>query len=150
MERAMSHLNLATTTVPIPDFGKGPDPHRMIQLHIYTGVSFLRLDPRVKAAPKAVIQLMVANYPETLARKLFIGVPVFMSWMFAAVRVFISAETARKFSIVGDEEGTAAELGGEKDDVPKKYGGTSALALPELDQKAESEFQELKVPKADA
>lgn len=125
----MSHLDLASTTTSIPDFGAGADPHRLVQVHVYTGVSFLRLDPRVKAASKAAIELMAAHYPETLARKLFVGVPVIMSWVFAAVRMFISAETAKKFVVVSYESCTAAELGDVKH-VPKRFGGEG----PELDE----------------
>lgn len=134
MERALAHLNLATTTVPIPDLGQGEDPHRLAQVHVYTGVSFLRMDPRVKAASKATIDLMSKNYPETLSRKLFVGVPLLMSWVMTAVRVFVSAETARKFVVISYPTNTAAELG-EKADVPPRFGGTGP-ELAELEQQA--------------
>ncbi|MDN8753894.1 hypothetical protein Q0M25_13370, partial [Staphylococcus aureus] len=73
MERAVARLDLATTTIPIPDYGQGDDPHRLAQVHVYDGVSFLRMDPHVKAASKATIELMAAHYPETLSRKFFVG-----------------------------------------------------------------------------
>lgn len=142
MERAMSHLDLAHTTTGIPDYGAGADPHRLAQVHVYTGVSFLRLDPRVKAASKAAIQLMAAHYPETLARKLFVGVPLFMSWMFSAVRMFISAETAKKFVVVSYESNTAAELG-DKAAVPKRFGGEGA-ELEQLDREAQAKAEALR------
>lgn len=128
----MSHLDLANTTTPIPDYGAGADPHRLVQVHVYTGVSFLRLDPRVKAASKAAIELMATHYPESLSRKLFVGVPVIMSWMFAAVRMFVSAETAKKFVVVSYEASTAVALG-DVAHVPKRFGGEGA-ELEELDK----------------
>ncbi|BEI80383.1 hypothetical protein CcaverHIS002_0109120 [Cutaneotrichosporon cavernicola] len=145
MERAMSHLDLAHTTKGIPDVGAGPDPHRLLQVHVYTGVSFLRLDSRVKTASKKAIEVMAAHYPETLARKFFVGVPVLMSWVFAAVRVFVNAETARKFVVVSYEETVASEMGDKG--VPKRFGG-SAGELDELDRKAQAEADKLatKVP----
>jgi hypothetical protein len=141
MERAMSHLDLAHTAQGIPDHGAGADPHRLAQVHVYSGVSFLRLDPRVKAASKKAIETMAAHYPETLARKLFVGVPLLMSWVFAAVRVFVSAETARKFVVVSYEESTAGELGDTH--VPKRFGG-DAGELEELDAAAQKEADKLK------
>ncbi|GMK54865.1 hypothetical protein CspeluHIS016_0114510 [Cutaneotrichosporon spelunceum] len=136
MERAISHLDLAHTTIGIPDVGAGSDPHRLLQVHVYTGVSVLRMDPRVKAASKKAIEIMGAHYPETLARKFFVGVPVLMSWVFAAVRMFVSAETARKFVVVSYEESTAPEIG--DDQVPKRFGGTAG-ELNELDRTAQVE-----------
>jgi len=136
MERALARLHLSTTTTPIPDFGKGEDPHRVAQVHVYTGVSFLRMDPNVKAASKATIALMAAHYPETLSRKLFVGVPLLMSWVFSAVRVFVSAETAKKFVVISYPSNTAAELADDPADVPKEYGGTGP-GLVELETRAE-------------
>ncbi|CAK9785875.1 CRAL/TRIO domain-containing protein [Cutaneotrichosporon oleaginosum] len=140
MERAMSHLDLAHTTTGIPDHGAGADPHRIAQVHVYSGVSFLRLDPRVKAASKKAIETMAAHYPETLSRKLFVGVPLLMSWVFAAVRVFVSAETARKFVVVSYEESTAGELGDKE--VPRRFGG-AAGELVELDRVAQAQADKL-------
>lgn len=130
MEEAIAHLRLATTSTPIPDFNAGIDPHRMAQVHLYEGVSFLRMDPHVKAASKATIELMAANYPELLSRKFFVGVPLIMSWMFQAVRMFVSAETAKKFVVISYKENLANELG-ELEGVPKAYGG-KGLSLDEL------------------
>lgn len=139
MERAMSHLHLAASRTPIPDFGKGDDPHRLTQVHVYTGVSFLRAPAPVKTASKKTIEVMGTYYPETLARKFFVGVPVFMTWMFAAVRVFVGAETARKFVVVSSEAETAGELGGDKGDIPKKFGGTAEADLAQLEAEADKD-----------
>ncbi|WVQ95445.1 phosphatidylinositol transfer protein SFH5 [Kwoniella sp. CBS 9459] len=122
MERAISHLHLASTSTPIPDFGEGTDPHRIAQVHLYEGVSFLRMDPHVKAASKATIEIMSAHYPELLSRKFFVGVPLIMSWMFTAMKLIISAETAKKFVVISYKENLAAELG-EAGGVPSAYGG---------------------------
>ncbi|WVW86509.1 hypothetical protein I302_108558 [Kwoniella bestiolae CBS 10118] len=123
MERAISHLNLSTTTTPIPDHGKGDDPHRIDQIHLYGGVSFLRMDPLVKAASKATIEIMQAHYPELLLRKFFVEVPLIMSWMFTAISMFVSAETSRKFQVISYKENLAKELG-NAEDVPKDLGGS--------------------------
>lgn len=131
MEGAVAHLDLETTPIPIPDYGQGDDPHRLAQVHVYDGVSFLRMDPHVKAASKATIELMAAHYPETLSRKFFVGVPLLMSWVFSAVRLFISAETAKKFVVVSYMTNLAAELG-DKADVPVVFGG-EAGSLAELE-----------------
>jgi hypothetical protein len=125
MERALARLNLATTTTVIPDFGEGEDPLRLAQVHVYTGVSFLRMDPHVKAASKATIALMAAHYPETLSRKFFVGVPLLMSWVFTAVRMFVSAETARKFVVISYPTNLAPELCDDKADVPAEFGGSA-------------------------
>ncbi|KAK8845278.1 hypothetical protein IAR55_005991 [Kwoniella newhampshirensis] len=122
METAISHLNLSQTSTPIPDFGHGPDPHRIDQIHLYEGVSFLRMDPLVKAASRAVIEIMQAHYPELLLRKFFVEVPLLMSWMFGAISLFVSTETAKKFQVISYKENLAKELG-NMDDVPAEYGG---------------------------
>ncbi|WWC72310.1 uncharacterized protein I206_106272 [Kwoniella pini CBS 10737] len=122
MERAISHLQLATTSTPIPDYGKGDDPHRIDQIHLYGGVSFLRMDPLIKAASKATIEIMQAHYPELLLRKFFVEVPLIMSWMFSAISFFVSAETAKKFQVISYKENLGKELG-KLEDIPKDLGG---------------------------
>lgn len=132
MERSMLRLHLATTSVPIPDL-PSPDPHTLTQVHVYSGLSFLRLPAEVKAASKATIELMSTYYPETLGRKFFVGVPRVMSWVFAFVSLFVSNETRRKFSVVAWEE-QLAELLGEGGYVPVRFGGTGP-ELGELEEK---------------
>ncbi|KFZ24798.1 hypothetical protein V502_00720 [Pseudogymnoascus sp. VKM F-4520 (FW-2644)] len=62
MELSIKELDLAAATEKIPD--GGPDPYRMIQVHDYLNVSFLRMDPSVRAASKAAIQTFAMAYPE--------------------------------------------------------------------------------------
>lgn len=133
MERAMRRLHLESATEAIPDYPAPEDPHRLLQVHVYSGLSFLRLPPEVKAASKATIELMGAHYPETLSRKYFVGVPRLMGWVFGFVRMFVSRETARKFNIISWEEQLQPELG-EKEYVPQRFGG-SGPELAELEAK---------------
>ncbi|BGP36930.1 Non-classical phosphatidylinositol transfer protein (PITP) [Rhodotorula kratochvilovae] len=124
---------------PIPDYSEGEDPYQGYQVHDYMDISFLRMDPSVKAASKATIALMSAHYPEWLSRKFFVSVPLVMSWVFSAVRLLVSAETARKFTVVSYKSNLAGELSGgaggrgrvRAGDVPVEYGGTGE-ALAEM------------------
>ena len=81
MELTISSLSLSTTTTPIPDYAKGPDPHLAFQIHDYLRVSFLRQPSEVKAASQKAIQIFTAHYPETLNVKYFVNVPLVMQWM---------------------------------------------------------------------
>ncbi|KAF2419031.1 CRAL/TRIO domain-containing protein [Tothia fuscella] len=121
MELGIQKLALLTVTTPIPDFGSGPDPHQGIQIHDYLQVSFLRQDPHVKAASKAAIDTFSAYYPETLSRKIFVSVPLLMQWMFTAMKVLLSRETVKKFSVLSYANQLHTALGGS---VPKGYGGS--------------------------
>jgi hypothetical protein len=121
MEASISHLGLAEATKPIPDFGTGPDPYQMVQVHDYLSVSFLRMDPAVKAASKRAIETFQSYYPELLERKFFVNVPIIMGWMFTAMKVFLAEETKKKFVVLSYGNQVAAELGNS---VPKTYGGT--------------------------
>ncbi|KAI5474971.1 putative phosphatidylinositol transporter [Pseudohyphozyma bogoriensis] len=122
MELSLRQLSLATATLPIPDYGQGPDPYQMYQVHDYLNVSFLRADPRVKAASKATIELMGKNYPELLERKFFVNVPYVMGWLFSAMKLFVSAETVKKFTVLSEGKYLVAELG-DPQYVPEVYGG---------------------------
>lgn len=122
MELGVSKLELSNATSPIPDYGAGADPYQGIQVHDYKSVSFLRMDPRAKAASKKTIELLGAYYPETLSRKLFVNVPLVMQWMFGAMKLFVSRETVRKFCVLSYGSGVAGELGSG---VPAEYGGES-------------------------
>jgi hypothetical protein len=121
MESGVSKLKLSEATEPIPDFGQGSDPYQGIQVHDYKNVSFLRMDPRAKAASKQTIQMLGDYYPETLSRKFFVNVPIFMQWMFAAMKLFVSAETTKKFEVFSDGVYVAPALGEAV--VPGEYGG---------------------------
>jgi phosphatidylinositol transfer protein SFH5 len=76
MELSIRELDLASATVPIPE--NGPDPYRMIQVHDYLNVSFLRMDPSIRAATKETIQKFQMAYPELLKEKFFVNVPLVM------------------------------------------------------------------------
>ncbi len=70
MELSVQELDLLSATVPIPE--DGIDPYRMIQVHDYMNVSFLRMDPAVKAASKETIKVFSMAYPELLKEKFFV------------------------------------------------------------------------------
>lgn len=125
MELGIAALNLPSATVPIPDYndaspGSAIDPYQMIQLHDYRSVSFIRMDSATKTASRKTIEVMAAYYPELLSAKLFVNVPMVMSWVFTAMKAFLSKETLRKFKVVSSGKSVVNELG---EDVPKIYGG---------------------------
>lgn len=120
MELGISKLSLSIATIPIPDYGLGPDPYQSTQIHDYNNLSFLRMDPYAKSASKATISLFMAYYPETLSRKFFVNVPRVMGWAFKAASLWVSKETARKLVVLGWGSEVVGYLGGE---VPKAYGG---------------------------
>jgi phosphatidylinositol transfer protein SFH5 len=108
MEVSLKELDLASATVPIPP--NGIDPYRMVQVHDYLNVSFLRMDPAVKAASKEVIQF-------------FVNVPLLMGWVFAAMKLFLSPDTVKKFHPLSYGSNLAGELPGFGQDLPVAYGG---------------------------
>ncbi|KAF2445133.1 CRAL/TRIO domain-containing protein [Karstenula rhodostoma CBS 690.94] len=120
MERSVQKLDLSAATQPIPNFGAGPDPYQGIQVHDYLQVSFLRQDPLVKAATKKTIEVLGRYYPETLSRKFFVNVPLVMGWAYQAVKMIVSKETAKKFTVLSYGSALAGELG---KGLPKEYGG---------------------------
>ena len=120
MELGLSSVNLSAARVPIPDYGCGPDPYQSIQVHDYLSVSFVRMDPYAKAASKKTIEVFQQYYPETLSRKFFVNVPVVMGWMFSAMKLLLSKETVKKFSVLSYGQQLAGEL---SQNVPAEYGG---------------------------
>ena len=64
MELSVKELDLPSATEIIPE--DGADPYRMIQVHDYLNVSFLRMDPNIRAASKETIQIFSMAYPELL------------------------------------------------------------------------------------
>ncbi|KAI9757774.1 MAG: Non-classical phosphatidylinositol transfer protein (PITP) [Chaenotheca gracillima] len=141
MELSLHHLSLQTATVPIPDYGTGPDPYQMTQIHDYLNVSFLRMDPSVKAASQKTIALFQAHYPELLSRKFFVNVPYIMGWLFTLMKTFMAKETARKLTMMSHGEEVAVELGSG---VPTAYGGTGA-ALEEVGESVKLVKTEVKI-----
>lgn len=120
MEAGVARLNLSSASVPIPDYGQGEDPYQGIQIHDYKNVSFFKMDARAKAASKATIELLGNYYPETLSRKFFVNIPSIMGWLYAGMKLLVSAETTKKFVVLSDGLFIAEELG---ETVPNEYGG---------------------------
>ncbi|PQE28531.1 phosphatidylinositol transfer sfh5 protein [Rutstroemia sp. NJR-2017a WRK4] len=121
MELSIRKLDLASATEKIPE--NGPDPYRMIQVHDYRNVSFLRMDPSIKAASKETIQTFSMAYPELLKEKFFVNVPVLMGWVFTAMKIFLSAETIKKFHPLSYGSSLAGEIPEIAEQLPKDYGG---------------------------
>lgn len=123
MERGVQELKLNEATEVVEYDGE--DRYQMLQVHDYKGVSFLRMDPTVRAASKKTIEVFSTAYPELLREKFFINVPTIMGWMFGAMKVFLSKNTIRKFHPISN----GANLGKEfsfVEDLPKSYGGQGA------------------------
>ena len=142
MELSVKELDLASATTKILE--DGPDPYRMIQVHDYLNVSFLRMDPAVRAASKETIQTFSMAYPELLKEKFFVNVPLVMgckytisqnahsrvcelanskAGVFAAMKIFLSEATIKKFHPLSYGSSLAGEVSGFGDQLPKAYGG---------------------------
>ena len=85
MELSVKELDLPSATEKIPE--NGVDPYRMVQVHDYMNVSFLRMDPNIRAASKETIQTFSMAYPELLKEKFFVNVPLVMGWVFTFMKV---------------------------------------------------------------
>ncbi|PNS15909.1 Phosphatidylinositol transfer protein SFH5 [Sphaceloma murrayae] len=131
MELTIARLDIANAKTPLPDYGKGPDPYQAVQVHDYLSVSFLRQAPEVKAASSKTIQLFQQMYPETTAKKFFVNVPIFMQWMFAAMKMVMAKETVAKMQWTSYGNQLYMDLGPS---VPKAYGGSG----PDLTAVAET------------
>ncbi|KAJ3131180.1 Non-classical phosphatidylinositol transfer protein (PITP) [Physocladia obscura] len=131
MERTIDRLNLANATIHVPNYGEGPDPFQAIQVHDYKGVSFFKQNPKVRAASHQAIALFSANYPETMSRKFFVNVPYVMAWLFAAIKLLMSTETAKKLTMLSSASILYAELESDDKDglirnsMPTEYGGSA-------------------------
>ncbi|KAK9334129.1 CRAL-TRIO domain-containing protein [Lipomyces starkeyi] len=90
------------------------------QVHDYSNVSFLRMDPNAKKASKAAMAVFQRYYPELLGKKYFVNVPLIMGWMFTAMKLIAPRETIEKF-VVLSHGGYLAEYVGAW--VPETYGG---------------------------
>jgi hypothetical protein len=121
MELSVKQLDLASATEKIPE--NGTDPYRMVQVHDYLNVSFLRMDPTIKAASTETIKTFSMAYPELLKEKFFVNVPLVMSWVFAAMKLFLSPETIKKFHPLSYGSSLAGELKEFGQDLPVAYGG---------------------------
>lgn len=121
MELSVQELDLPSATVPIP--ADGVDPYRMVQVHDYMNISFLRMDPSVKAASKETIQVFSLAYPELLKEKFFVNVPLVMGWVFAAMKLFLAPETVKKFHPLSYGTSLAGECKTFGAELPTAYGG---------------------------
>lgn len=122
MELAVQELKLAQATSVLEYDGE--DPYQMVQVHDYLNLSFLRLNPNLRAATKKTIDVFTTAYPELLREKFFVNVPALMGWMFAAMKVFLSKNTTRKFHPISNGANLGREFNAAvKEKLPKAYGG---------------------------
>lgn len=125
MELALHDLSLASATKKITaDY----DPYKIVQVHDYKSISFLRQSASVKAASTETIKVFAQNYPELLKEKFFVNVPAIMGFVYAFMKLFVAAKTIKKFHPMSNGGGLAAEFGssaipnlGQR--LPKEYGG---------------------------
>ncbi|KAK7913832.1 hypothetical protein PG985_011535 [Apiospora marii] len=128
MELAMQELDISSATQPIT---ASWDPYKIYQVHDYKSVSFLRQNPKVKAAVRETVTIFGQNYPELLKQKFFVNVPAIMGWFYAAVKVFIAKRTAEKFHPMGNGANMAGEFASPSQTkvlrlsvkLPREYGG---------------------------
>jgi phosphatidylinositol transfer protein SFH5 len=121
MELSVKELDLPSATEKIPEYGT--DPYRMVQVHDYQNVSFLRMDPHTRAASKETIQTFSMAYPELLKEKFFVNVPLLMGWVFTALKIFLSPDTIKKFHPLSYGGNLAGELKTFGQELPAVYGG---------------------------
>lgn len=143
-ELGIQQLKLSSATEPIT---AEKDPYKIIQVHDYRSISFLRQNPNVRAASTEVIKQFALAYPELLKvssgprslcpvgmpthrlneqEKFFVNVPAIMGWMYAVIKVFIAEKTAKKFHPMANGANLAAEFktgGLDEKQLPKEYGG---------------------------
>ena len=142
MELAVRDLKLNETTKLIEYDGE--DPYQMVQVHDYLNVSFLRMNPKVKAATKKTIEVFAMAYPELLSEKFFVNVPSIMGWMFTAMKVFLSKNTTKKFHPITNGVNLAREFPALTDQFPVAYGGKGqelqkSARIVKLDQSESAE-----------
>jgi hypothetical protein len=121
MELSVKELDLASATEKIPE--GGADQYQMVQVHDYLNVSFLRMDPTIRAASKETIQTFSTAYPELLKEKFFVNVPLVMGWVFTAMKLFLSPETIKKFHPLSYGSSLAGEVKAFGPELPVVYGG---------------------------
>ncbi|KAK9449396.1 CRAL-TRIO domain-containing protein [Limtongia smithiae] len=108
MERGLQLLDFESTRTQID------------QVHDYSNISFLRMDPAARAASKVAVATFQAHYPEMLGKKYFVNVPLIMGWMFSAMKLMVKKETIAKFTVLSYGSYLAEYVGME---IPKVYGG---------------------------
>ncbi|BDD58708.1 Non-classical phosphatidylinositol transfer protein (PITP) [Monascus purpureus] len=145
MELAIKDLKLGEAT-SVLDY-TGEDPYQMIQVHDYQNVSFLRMNPNARSASRKTIEVFSTAYPELLKEKFFVNVPAIMGWMFAAMKVFLSKNTTRKFHPISNGANLAREFPASLAKLlPKVYGGQG----PDLKGNAETVKLEAPVKESSA
>ncbi|KAI9782583.1 MAG: Non-classical phosphatidylinositol transfer protein (PITP) [Geoglossum umbratile] len=127
MEMAMRQLNFTAGRTAIPDYGCGDDPYQIYQVHDYLSVRFFTMDASIRASSKRVIEVFRDHYPEMLARKFFVNVPVVMGWVYASMKLLLPTSTTNKFTFMSYGNQLAREIG---EGIPEVYGGKG----PALDQ----------------
>ncbi|KEF61735.1 uncharacterized protein A1O9_03305 [Exophiala aquamarina CBS 119918] len=128
MEEALHALAIDKAVKPITAEW---DPYKIFQVHDYKSISFLRQQSVVKAASTETIKIFAQNYPELLKEKFFVNVPAIMGFIYAFIKLFVAAKTAKKFHPMSNAAGLAAELSNSKLKglgafLPKEYGGTGS------------------------
>lgn len=129
MEEALQDLDISSATKPI---SAEHDPYKIIQVHDYKSISFLRQSSVVKAASTETIKVFAQNYPELLKEKFFVNVPAFMGFVYAFMKLFVAAKTIKKFHPMSNganlarEMTTSSNVKGLADLLPKEYGGKGA------------------------
>lgn len=99
---------------------------QMVQIHDYEGVSMSSRTQASKTAASEASSIFQGHYPEFLAKKFFVNVPSFLTWIFWIFKPLLSAATVAKMSVVGSGSkviGTALLPLIPADQLPKRYGG---------------------------
>jgi hypothetical protein len=128
MELALQELAISTATQAITaEF----DPYKIIQVHDYKSISFLRPSPQVKSASTATIKIFAQNYPELLKEKFFVNVPGIMGFVYTFMKLFVAAKTIKKFHPLANGANLAREFSPSKvtdlgAKLPTEYGGQGA------------------------
>ncbi|KAG6335261.1 hypothetical protein ID866_3817 [Astraeus odoratus] len=101
---------------------------QLVQVHDYEGVTLSSRTENSKNAASEASSIFQSHYPEFLARKFFVNVPSFMTWIFWLFKPFLSATTLAKMTVVGSGPRTiGATLLSiiDEDQLPKRYGGSA-------------------------
>ncbi|KAH7881769.1 CRAL-TRIO domain-containing protein [Phlebopus sp. FC_14] len=101
---------------------------KMVQIHDYEGVSMSSRTESSKNAASEASSVFQSHYPEFLARKFFVNVPSFLSWIFWLFKPFLSAATLAKMTVVGSGSrsiGAALLPIIDQDQLPREYGGSA-------------------------
>lgn len=125
MEQALHSLGISNATKPIT---AEEDPWKIVQVHDYKSISFLRQSPVVKAASTETIRVFAQNYPELLKEKFFVNVPAFMGFIYTFMKLFVAAKTLKKFHPMSNGAHLSGEfihspVNGLSDLLPEEYGG---------------------------